>query len=270
MITFVTSWYELKAKFDKKKYYGWMKNLLSNVVNFNLVIFSNRKSCKILEDLIKGNPRIKLIIKPIEQFYNYKYKKYWERNHQMNVLLKNRIDWELNMLWAEKIHFVAEVYKNKYFKTDYYGWCDIGYFRGRNNDIKTDLIKTWPSKKKELCLNKDKIYYAIVNRNVDYLEYVNKLINTKNEKKLPQTPVPPDQISIAGGFFLLHKKNIWWWKTTFDKKLELYFKNDYLVKDDQIIVADCCFSIDTRDRFALQREPKNQYDIWFMFQRLLL
>jgi hypothetical protein len=102
------------------------------------------------------------------------------------------------------------------------------------------------------------------------LEYVNKLINTKNEKKLPQTPVPPDQISIAGGFFLLHKKNIWWWKTTFDKKLELYFKNDYLVKDDQIIVADCCFSIDTRDRFALQREPKNQYDIWFMFQRLLL
>ena len=75
-------------------------------------------------------------------------------------------------------------------------------------------------------MNKDKIYYAIVNRNVDYLEYVNQLINTKNEKKLPQTPVPPDQISIAGGFFLLHKKNIRWWKTTFDKKLVFRNQSD--------------------------------------------
>ena len=64
---------------------------------------------------------------------------------------------------------------------------------------------------------------------MDYLEYINQLINTKNEKKLPPTPVPPDQISIAGGFFLLHKKNIWWWKTTFDKKLELYFKNEAVI-----------------------------------------
>ena len=115
MITFVTSWYELKAKFDKKKYYSWMRNLLSNVVNFNLVIFSNRKSCKILEDLIKGNPRIKLIIKPIEQFYNYKYKKYWERNHQMNVLLKNRIE--------VKIHYPIPLHLQKASKI-------FGYSKG--------------------------------------------------------------------------------------------------------------------------------------------
>ena len=63
----------------------------------------------------------------------------------------------------------------------------------------------------------------------NYTPKLNDINNTKNEKKIPQTPGPPEQISIAGGFFLLHKKNIWWWKTTFDKKLELYFKNDYLL-----------------------------------------
>ena len=43
----------------------------------------------------------------------------------------HKTDWKLNMLWSEKIAFVKKCYDNKYFpETDWYGWVDIGYFRG--------------------------------------------------------------------------------------------------------------------------------------------
>lgn len=57
-----------------------------------------------------------------------------------------------------------------------------------------------------------------------------------------------------------------WWKTKYDTTLNTYFKNGYLVKDDQIILADCIFS--NFDKFALHYES-SRFDNWFMFQRLL-
>jgi len=94
-----------------------------------------------------------------------------------------------------------------------------------------------------------------------------KIINAKSETGLPVNPIPPHQNSVAGGFFILHKNKIDWWAKTFDTKLELYFKNNYLVKDDQIILVDCILS--GQENFLLFREA-NQYDNWFMFQRILL
>jgi hypothetical protein len=53
--------------------------------------------------------------------------------------------WELNMLWSEKIAFVQETIRNHYFDTEYYGWCDIGYFRNRQADTHTSNLMSWPS-----------------------------------------------------------------------------------------------------------------------------
>ena len=217
MITFATCWYQLKSKFNHQQYEKWMRNLLTNVVKFNLVIYSNEKSVSIFKDMIKDNPKIKVVLKPLSQLYNYKYKNAWIKNHTKNDLLKNRIDWELNMLWAEKIYFVYETMNKKYFDTNYYGWMDIG----------------------------ENIF-------------------------LPRNPIPNNQLSIAGGFFISHKKNIAWWQRTFDEKLKLYFKHDYLIKDDQIIIIDCIMSILTNPRFALVNENNPKLDNWFLFQRFLL
>jgi hypothetical protein len=57
-----------------------------------------------------------------------------------------------------------------------------------------------------------------------------------------------------------------WWRKTYDEKLQLYFENNYLVKDDQIVLADCILS--NLKKFALFRENKLPYDNWFMFQRI--
>ena len=39
MITFVTCWYNFKAKFNKEIYYEWIDNMLTNVNNYKLVIY---------------------------------------------------------------------------------------------------------------------------------------------------------------------------------------------------------------------------------------
>jgi len=247
-----------------------MKNLLLNVVKFNLVLYSDEKSAIIFEDMVKNNPRIKVILKPLSELYNYKYKEDWIRNHTINPLLKDRIDWKLNMLWAEKTYFVYEAMVEKYFDTEYYGWMDIGYFRGRKNDIDCSAISHWPNHQKIARLPNDKIFYAIVQKKRTVMQYLYKIINDKEETTfLPKKPIPDNQTSIAGGFYISHKNNIEWWHKTFDEKLKLYFKHHYVVKDDQIIIIDCIMSYKTANHFAVINE-NSMYDCWFTFQRFLL
>lgn len=260
-ITFITCWYELKCKFEPHVFYKWINNFLSTVKNHNLVIYSDENSSKYFTYYLR-NPKIKLIIKPIEEFYNYKYKDQFIANHDKNIYLNNLVEWKVNMLWCEKVHFVYDTIQNNYFNTKYYGWCDIGYFRDWNNS-RTD----WPDPEKIAALNDDKIYYACVYYNDDRIKDLMDIVQSKDENGLPIVEIPPQQNSIAGGFFVSNKKNIEWWRNTFDEKLQLYFQHDYLVKDDQIIIVDCVFS--NMDRFKLIKEDDINDSNWFLFQRYL-
>ena len=266
-VTLSSCFYIIKSKFHPSTYIEWMKNIISITKNFNLVIYTDEHSSKYIPEESIENIRIKIIIKPIEQFYNYKYKDYWIKNHQINYLLNDNTCWELNMLWSEKVWFVKETVDKKYFDTDFYGWCDIGYFRNRENDIHTSKLMNWCSFDKINRLDKSKIYYACINNDINYINYLIKIIKKKNNYGIPVNPIPPVQQSISGGFFILHKDKIDWWTNTYDCKLECYFKHNYLVKDDQIILADCIFS--NIEEFGICKEKLYRLDNWFMFQRIL-
>uniref|UniRef100_A0A6C0KFS8 Uncharacterized protein n=1 Tax=viral metagenome TaxID=1070528 RepID=A0A6C0KFS8_9ZZZZ len=266
-VTFSTCWYIFKAKFDTSTYLQWIDNMLSNVNQYNLVIYSDEQSSQCLEKYLH-NPRIKLILKPYTEFYNYKYHESWIKNHDNNEELKEYVDWKVNMLWSEKVHFVHETMTNEYFKTDYYGWCDIGYFRCREfQDLPIELLAHWPAAEKIQTLLPTKIYYACINNNKEYIRELMMNIQDKSFCGLPIPPIQENQISIAGGFFITHKQNVEWWRNTYDEKLKLYFEYDYLVKDDQIIIADCVFS--NMKYFYLCKEDLH-FDNWFLFQRFLL
>lgn len=260
-ITFSTCWYELKCKFTAHVFYKWINNFLATVKNHNLVIYSDESSSKIFFPYLNNN-RIKLIMKPIEEFYNYKYKDYFIKNHDKNILLNNLVEWKVNMLWCEKVNFVYETMNNKYFDTNYYGWCDIGYFRDWDNDR-----SIWPNPHKIANLDNNLIYYACVYYNNDKINHLMEIVKNKNENGLPVVPIPPHQNTIAGGFFISNKKNIEWWKDEFNNKLQLYFENEYLVKDDQIIIVDCVFS--NSNRFKLIKEDTINDSNWFLFKRYL-
>lgn len=265
-ITFSSCFYIIKSKFDPRIYIEWMNNFISIVNNFNLVIYTDENSSKHINT--RENPKIKVILKPFEQFYNYKYKEHWINNHIKNNLLNNMVDWKLNMLWSEKVWFVNETIQNHYFDTDFYGWCDIGYFRNRPNDTHTNNLNNWANSSVIQKLNPGKIHYACINDDKQYINHLCKLINNKNAIGLPINEIPAYQNSIAGGFFIIHKTKIEWWTQTFDNKLKLYFTNNYLVKDDQIILADCVFS--DINNFSIYKETNHTYDNWFMFQRILI
>jgi len=128
-------------------------------------------------------------------------------------------------------------------------------------------LLNWPNYDKIKMFDKNKIVYSCINNNSIYIYNLINYIKNKNKYGLPLSPIPPNQNSIAGGFFILHKSMINWWFKTFDTKLSAYFNNNYLVKDDQIILADCIFS--NMDNFILFNENSLSYDNWFMFQRLL-
>jgi len=261
VITFSSCFYIIKSKFDSTTYIEWMNNFISIVNEFNLVIYTDENSSKYID--IRDNPRIKIVLKPLDQFYNYKYKDSWIKNHEKNHLLKDRSCWELNMLWSEKIQLVKETIEQKYFDTEFYGWCDIGYFRNRPNDIHTSKLVSWG--KNTSFLKKDKIYYACIQNDDSYMKYLLNLVINKNVYGLPFEEIPAHQNSIAGGFFVLHKDKADWWSKTYDTKLQLYFEHNYLVKDDQIILVDCILS--HLDHFILFRESTPGLDNWFMFQR---
>jgi hypothetical protein len=266
MITFVTCWYILKAKFDVNTYLQWITNFLTNCENFKLIIFTNQNSYEMINHLTK-NPNIHVIFKEIEDFSTYHLKDNWINNHKNNPLLNKSIQWELNMLWNEKINFVKEAIDKNIFDTEFYGWCDIGYFRCRKNiDISKELVKKWPNKDKINQLNKDKIYYCRVCF-THILSFYARIILNKGINNLPKKQIPPNQVSIAGGFFLMHKKNIDWYHETYYNLLKCYFNNNYLIKDDQILVLDTIIS--NLKKFALI-EQKDGYDRWFGFQTYLL
>jgi len=265
-ITLSSCFYIIKSKFEYEKYVEWMNNLISIVNNFNLVIYTDENSSKYINT--NDNPKIKIIIKPFEQFYNYKYKDFWIKNHENNYLLNDKSCWQLNMLWSEKVHFVKETVEQCYFETKFYGWCDIGYFRNRPEDTHSNQLLNWSNTTKINALDKNKICYACINNDDGYMNYLYKIVNNKGKHGLPLKEIPATQNSIAGGFFICHKDKINWWAETYDAKLSAYFKNNYLVKDDQIILVDCILS--NLDNFLLFRENNPMYDNWFMFQRILL
>lgn len=269
MITLSSCFYIMKSKFDPNIYISWMQNFMFIVNEFNLVIYTDKNSFPYIPRNYVNNPKIKIIIKEFTEFHNYQYKENWIANHEKNYMLKDRSCWELNMLWSEKVWFVYETYIHKYFDTEFYGWCDIGYFRNRVNDTPISLLSNWgkmtPSLEK--CC-RDKIIYGCINNHSGEIKYLMKLINQKNPSGLPAKEIPPTQNTISGGFFLISKEKIEWWASTYDKKLKLYFKHNYLIKDDQIILVDCIFS--SLDKFHLFCEQNPQTDNWFMFQRILV
>lgn len=254
MITIVSSWYILNSKFDKIIYKKWMNHFKDLVDNFYLVIYTNKESYYMLEDFIHKN--VKIIIKEFDEFYGFKWEKKWIENHTKNYLLNNNsifnTDWKLNMLWSEKINFVYETYNNKYFNTDYYIWCDIGYFR------EPMINKKWPNYDVIKSLNKNAIYYSYVcNKNI-LQEYIKNILNSKI--------VPYEQNSISGGFFIIHKNKIGWYKKTYYDKVDFFFKNNLLIKDDQYIILHCLAN-NINDFLLLKDTNVNS---WFIFKNFLL
>lgn len=260
-ITFTTCWYQVRSKFDAEVYRQWMAYFLENA-NFHLVIYTNKESLWLVEPFQRD--RVKIVLKEWEDFKGYTYKDQWIKNHEKNHLLNEnspwKTDWKLNLLWAEKVHFVKET--ATYFESDWYAWCDIGYFR--EPLLSPEQFRAWPNPSKVAQLQTDKIYYGLpgARETINLFQQI-----LQHNRQGPYIPLPPDRVTVAGGFFLISSKKVDWWTTTFSSKLAHYFEKDYLVKDDQIIIIDCI--LNDPSPFLLVEESDETKNRWFVFQAFL-
>jgi len=262
MITFSTCWYKIKSKFDEKTYKNWMKNILLNINNSYFVVYTDEKSKSIFDDISYPKSNVLIVVKELNELYNYKYREKWIDNHTRNHDLNTKTSWELNMLWSEKISFVKNTQKTNPFNTEWFGWCDIGYFRNGPYEI-----KDWPNGSKIANLDKTKIHYSNVCNDQKYIKNLYLNINNRNTSGLPFVSIPTHIATIAGGFFIIHKNLVNQWFLDYDKVLKLYFDNNHLVKDDQIIIQYLYYS--NPKKFKIYIENKPGIDNWFMFKRIL-
>lgn len=281
-LTLVTAFYVLPAaKFPKETYTEWLTNFLQ-IMWYNphvyLVIYTDIYSRQWLPahmlNLIEAN-KVAVIERPMEEFHMWKYADFWRKNHDANVLLRRTTSWELNMLWNEKLWFLRDVVRSPppvFEHTKFYAWCDAGYFRSRpGEDLETagglNYIR-WATPERMTQLDPAKIYYALVNSDMQYVRHIKGLVQRGAE-------VPADQVTIGGGFCMINGSNtvvIDDWCLHYENVLIDFMEQGRLVKDDQIILANCIFSslAEKEGQFFLVKETGNTYDPWFVFQRFLL
>lgn len=271
-ITFSTCFYSNSINIETQK--GCIDRITKNImsffsnyfstnsidINFNLVVYTNEQTYPYINNL--QDSRIRLVIKPIEEFYTYKYKKEWIRNNKIFANCEDESYHFPSMLENEKVWFVQETIERKYFDTEFYGWCDIRFFC----DIEQTLFKQWPNTRKIMALDQTKIYYSIISEDDNYLLYIGNKIKEKNKIGLPKIQLPMNNTPIYSGFFVLHKDMIQYWSKMYEKTLQLYLKHDYIVRDGQPILMNCLFS-NIRD-FVVVREKTQGHDHRYMFLRL--
>jgi hypothetical protein len=252
MITFVSCFYKIKSKFDAITYKSWASNLLCSKLNCNFVIYTDEESKIYIEEFVKDKVNMKLIIKPLETLSYYKFKDLWIENQNRNNHL-SQVSWELIMLWCEKIEFVKDAMINRYFETDWFGWCDIGYFRdGKMDD--------WPNLEKIKGLDISKVHYNQLKPDSEIYKY-NK--TGRNQWGFLNMIIDPHHNSISGGFFIIHSSMTEEYSKLFMEKVQLYLTHKYLIKDDQVIILDCILS--HNNMFNLIKSK----DDWFLFRHYL-
>ncbi len=272
-LTIITCWYVVKSKFTVEKYVSWIHNFLSivNNNNVNVVLYTDLNSFALISSLVRGK-NVKIVFKNFENFYTYKFKDDWIKNHNKgNLLLHKETSWMLNMLWNEKIFFIQDALKMGYFDTTLYAWCDIGYFRNGFDDLNTKFLKgRWPNNYK---LTKEPfsipyIHYGCIQKDNSVFVSLQSKIKSFYKEKKEGDPNPDYNVNcFAGGFFLIHRQLIVYYAKIYADKLQFYFSNNYFIKDDQIIITDIIFN--NPNLFYIHNEL-TKYNNWFMFQRLLL
>lgn len=259
-ITFATAFYNFSGKFPAEQYIEWADNFFKIVSRFcNIVCFTDEINVSWLLPYSADN--VKIIVLPIEQWTEFSNADFWRTNHENNTLLNRRISsWEINMLWSEKPHFVKRALAH--FKTAFYGWLDIGYFRCREGkDLSLDELSegNWGKSIDKTSLFPDDKHKIVVG----------SLIPSNVSNQI--TEVNPSHNYVANGAFILRNKDaVNWWAKCYRRQLMNMIDGGVTVKDDQHVVATATFIGKTKEIHLLMPSNDSSLDQWFMFQSALL
>lgn len=287
-ITFSSCLYQMKNRHGYQKHMIWFRDFIGVVNRFYLVIYTGENEyngiCNEIRKLDEPTQqKIKVVVKPFSEFYNSKHERFWmENNARPECKLAELADWRLNMLWCEKNHFVRETIENRYFDTEYYGWCDVGYFRNTlspGSAYRERIRERWPNPNKINRLHKHKVYYGCnispSNLHKCYTYHTDYFRNIDEESGIPREIYSPRAHLLSGGFYIAGREKALWWCSRFQEIIELYITNNAVIQDDQHIIAHCVFTngmnAGTSDDFCIIKLNETSEDkLWFLFRDFLL
>ncbi len=224
-ITIVTAYFRINKNKYNTDYIDWMSNFLL-FLDKNLIVFTGIDTYEIIKKF-RENYKSKtfIIVMSFEDFYNYKYLDYFNKDCQrdhMNMRYKDLRNPYLYMIWNEKLKFVERAMNLNPFKTTHFAWCDIGYVR---NKIYIDkyLKNGFPNVSK---LTEDKVYML----NIDY-QFTNEDFKDPYDQKFRYI-----DNKIGGGFIIGNEKNLRKMIDEFYNTILIdYMKNDYFIGEDQTL-----------------------------------
>jgi hypothetical protein len=257
--TIVTAYYNIKSKYPSNTYISWMQNFLK--IPCNLVVFTDEGSYDIIKNFRISfglEHKTVIILKRIEEFYNYKYIDYYKYCHSIDIE-NNYHTPELYMIWNEKTYFVKEVLEKNPFHSEWFFWTDIGCVR----DVKMfDFICNYPNDDKVDNLNKEKM-------NLVCIQNFHENDFHKDEKGIPLIfknrgdKCCDNIIRIQGGFFGGHLNSWKGWIENFEKVFNHFMESKTFVGKDQYLMASVY--INNKDSINLIEASSMYGDPWFYF-----
>lgn len=247
-ITIVTAYIEIpKKKFSSLTYYNWIINYLRILKQTKIVIYTNSEIIiNLINEIRKGYLEYTKIIKVnIEDLYSYKYIDYFNKDYERDM--ERYHDPLLYLIWNNKISFIYETYKKKYFETELYAWTDIGMIR---NEETFEILKNLLPLNSIEKINKEKVYLLEVEK------FKEEELNYKEEK-----PYKFTENRCGGGVILCSKENIEELNKNYYEMIDKFIENDIFSGKDQNILNN--LYIKNKEKIELI-EPKNSpFDKWF-------
>ena len=272
IVTIVTAWYRVKNKYGSHDFYQEWMSYFFKITKSNLIVYTDELSVSDLEPY-RGLPNVHIILKEISQFWTYQYLSCWEENTLVSRREHPYVSLQMNMVWNEKLNFLASAVQSNLVSTPWVMWLDIGYFRcNKSNHIPAHRISEFPNGQHILSLNENKVYIGSVSTESEY-KRIKKVVTKRSADQVPLKPWKVvNACLIAGGCMLMSTRLIPFFHSLFYAQLERYLCTGTYVKDDQIIYTDVV--LNNPERFVLVVNDRgllpHQHEPWMMFQRFLL
>jgi hypothetical protein len=253
--TIVSAYYPVKSKAIKDTYLEWGKLFMK--LEAPIVFFTEEHLIEELQILRENRP-ITFIPIPLEKLDTWiLYSDKWIQHHFMDPE-KQIHSPELYAVWAQKAFFLENVTKMNPYNTEYFVWCDFGFFR--DPSIPPSIFKTFPQTKH---LSEDKIIILAINDMKDYDK-------TMNSDGIYGEPITVDNwrevrlgAGVFGGGITACKK----WKIAYQTMLEKYFLVNRFAGKEQVVMFSTYVYNPTLANIVTH--TKYDIDVWFFFQYLL-
>jgi hypothetical protein len=258
--TLVTAYYRFSSKHSGTEYDQWMRNLFANV-HMPMVIFCEGSIGAWIGQIRAeaGLGRLTHIVPlPWNSLESHKHLAHWKRDLSRDPQ-RSIHNTNLYVVWAEKMRFVERAIHSNPFGSEWFCWCDAGYFR---NASEMPYYRTWPSPSFIAKAARDKLHITGIN------PFLAAELNAGGG--IPSSLSMVGKVRLAAGVMLAHAEH--WSRMVIP---QFYALQGFLISHNQFagreetVLNVLCIKHPTLFN-VMQARGRTEQDRWFWGRRAFL